>query len=126
MKALKTSQTTQSVFEKQLTPEVYASVQERLSEFPGFSSVTRYLRTYPDSVAAHFLGFIGEVKDIDIKRSNGYYHQGDFTGITGVEKSYETALRGQRGVLNQMVDSRGRPKVSMQRPVDTAAVAGER
>ncbi|MCO5949636.1 penicillin-binding protein 2 [Mucilaginibacter flavidus] len=127
IKACKFGQTTASVFEKQLTPEVYAAVQERLSEFPGFSSITRYLRTYPDSVAAHFLGFIGEVKEPDIKRSNGYYHQGDFIGITGVEKSYETVLRGQRGVLNQMVDSRGRPKGKYANGLfDTAAVAGER
>jgi len=58
-----------SVFEKQLTAETYASVSERLSEFPGFSAVTRYLRNYPDSVAAQFLGYIGEVQDKDIKRS---------------------------------------------------------
>jgi penicillin-binding protein 2 len=127
IKALKYSTILPSVFEKQLTPEVYASVQERLSEFPGFSSLTRYLRTYPDSVAAQFLGYIGEVQDKDIKRSNGYYHPGDFIGITGVEKSYETVLRGQRGVLNQMVDSRGRPKGRYANGLfDTAAVAGER
>jgi penicillin-binding protein 2 len=126
-KSIKYSPNLASVFEKQLSAEVYASFQERLSEFPGFFSSTRYLRTYPDSVAAQFLGFIGEVTDRDIKKSGSYYHPGDYIGATGVEKSYEDVLRGRRGVLNQMVDSRNRPKGKYAGGAyDTSAVAGER
>jgi len=126
-KAIKYSPNLASVFEKQISPEAYASLQERLSEFPGFYSTTRWLRSYPDSVAAQFLGFIGEVTDRDIKRSNGYYHPGDYVGVTGVEKAYEAALKGQRGVQNQMVDSRGKLKGSYANGLyDTAAVAGQR
>jgi len=127
VKAWKYSPVLKSVFEKQLTAQTYASVSERLSEFPGFSAITRYLRNYPDSVAAQFLGYIGEVQDNDIKRSNGYYHPGDFIGVTGVEKSYENVLRGQRGVSNQMVDSRGTLKGKFANGLyDTAAVPGQR
>ncbi|ASU35677.1 penicillin-binding protein 2 [Mucilaginibacter xinganensis] len=127
VKAWKYSPVLKSVFEKQLTAQTYASVSERLSEFPGFSAITRYLRNYPDSVAAQFLGYIGEVQDKDIKHSNGYYHPGDFIGVTGVEKSYETVLRGQRGVSNQMVDSRGTLKGKFANGLyDTAAVPGQR
>jgi penicillin-binding protein 2 len=108
VKAVKYSRSIQSIFEKQISPQTFASLSERLSEFPGFSSSTRWLRTYPDSVAAQFLGFIGEVTDRDIKRSNGYYHPGDYIGVTGVEKSYESVLKGRRGIENQMVDSRGK------------------
>jgi len=126
-KAIKYSPYRASVFEKQISAATYASVQERLSEFPGFYSVPRYLRTYPDSVAAQFLGYIGEVTDKDIKRSDGYYHPGDFIGVTGVEKSYESVLRGQRGVENWMVDSRGKYKGKYAGGMfDTAAVAGQR
>src|SRR6185312_1482562 len=126
-KAIKYSPNLASVFEKQISPEAYASLQERLSEFPGFYSTTRWLRSYPDSVAAQFLGFIGEVTDRDIKRSNGYYHPGDYVGVTGVEKAYEAALKGQRGVQNQMVDSRGKFKGRYANGLyDTAAVAGQR
>lgn len=126
-KAIKYSPNLPSVFEKQLTPNAYAAFQERLSEFPGFYSNTRYLRTYPDSVAAQFLGYIGEVHDNDIKKSNGYYHPGDFVGVTGVERSYEPVLRGQRGVQYLMVDSRNRPKGHYAGGAyDTSAIAGER
>ena len=126
-KAMKYSPALASPFEKQLSAETFASLQERLSEFPGFFSATRYLRTYPDSVAAQFLGYIGEVTDRDIKRSDGYYHPGDYIGVTGVEKSYEQVLRGQRGITNLMVDARGKPKGSYANGMfDTAEVAGQR
>jgi penicillin-binding protein 2 len=126
-KAVKYSPYLSSVFEKQISAETFASLQERLSEFPGFYSSTRYLRTYPDSVAAQFLGFIGEATDRDIKRSGGYYRPGDYIGITGVERSYENVLRGQRGVQNLMVDSRNKPKGHYANGMyDTAAVAGQR
>ncbi|HEY4323487.1 MAG TPA: penicillin-binding protein 2 [Mucilaginibacter sp.] len=126
-KAVKYSPNAASVFEKQISEQNYASLQERLSEFPGFYSSTRYLRTYPDSVAAQFLGFIGEVTDRDIKRANGYYHAGDYIGVTGVEKSYEPVLRGQRGVEILMVDSRNKPQGHYANGLyDTAAVAGQR
>ena len=126
-KAMKYSPNLQSPFEKQLSVTTYASLSERLSEFPGFTATTRYLRTYPDSVAAQFLGYIGEVHDKDIKRSSGYYHPGDYIGITGVEKSYENVLRGQRGVENWMYDSKNRPKGRYANGIyDTAEVAGKR
>jgi penicillin-binding protein 2 len=126
-KAMKYSPSQPSGFEKQIPAQTFASIRERLSEFPGFTPVTRYLRTYPDSVAAQFLGYIGEVTDRDIKRYGGYYRSGDYIGVTGVEKSYETVLRGQRGVQNLMVDSREKPKGRYANGLyDTAAVAGQR
>jgi penicillin-binding protein 2 len=127
IKAIKYSPNKESIFEKQLPFELYASFQEKLAGFPGFYVQPRTVRTYPDSTAAQFLGFIGEVQDRDIKRSNGYYHQGDYIGVTGVEKSYELTLRGQRGVKIQMVDSRGIPKGSFANGAfDTLASPGKR
>jgi penicillin-binding protein 2 len=49
-KAVKYSPYVQSPFAKQLSATTFASVQERLSEFPGFFATPRYLRSYPDSV----------------------------------------------------------------------------
>lgn len=116
-----------SVFEKQVSLQAYAAFQERLSEFQGFYPIQRSVRTYPDTAAAQFLGYIGEATDAIIKRSNGYYSPGDYVGITGVEKSYETTLRGQRGVKNSIYDSHNVPKGSYANGAfDTSAVAGER
>jgi len=126
-KALKLYPNTESPFDKQLSPELYASLQERLSEFPGFSVQQHPVRTYPDSVAAQFLGYISEVQDDDIAKSGGYYHLGDYWGFTGVEKAYEKELRGQRGVKMMMVDARNNPQGPYANGAfDTVAVAGER
>ena len=85
VKAIKYSPTLPSAFEKQIPAQTFASIRERLSEFPGFYSEPRYLRTYPDSVAAQFLGFIGEVTDRDIKRYGGYYHPGIISVLQGLK-----------------------------------------
>lgn len=116
-----------SLFEKQLSAQLYASFQERLFQFPGFFVQNRSIRNYPDSIAAQFLGYVGEVNDRIITQSNGFYHQGDYIGISGVERSYETLLRGHRGVQNIMVDALGRTKGNFaDGKYDTLAVSGER
>lgn len=126
-KAYKYSPVLQSTFMGQIPLNVSASLGERMYEFPGFDLVLRSIRHYPDSIAAQFLGYINEVNDTRIKKSGGYYKPGDYVGITGVESSYETELRGQRGVEYQMVDSRGKPKGKLANGAyDTLAVAGER
>ena len=126
-KAMIYSRSLSSAFEKQIPLRAYASFQEHLFEFPGFTGVQRSVRTYPDSVAAQFLGYIDEVNDRDIARSHGYYKRGDYIGRTGVEKAYEDSLRGQRGIQNSLVDSKGVVKDRYLNGVeDTAMVAGER
>ncbi|GAB3933305.1 penicillin-binding protein 2 [Mucilaginibacter myungsuensis] len=123
---IKNGVTRATVFEGQLSGALYASLQERLYEFPGFDVQLRSVRSYPDSIAAHFLGYTDEVKNYDIEKHGGYYHPGDYIGRTGVESSYEEALRGQRGVQNLMVDNKGIPKGRFANGAyDTAAVAGE-
>ncbi|MDN3583655.1 penicillin-binding protein 2 [Mucilaginibacter flavus] len=127
IKAMKYSPTKESAFEKQVPASIFASLQEKMGDFPGFYILPRTVRSYPDSVAAQFLGYIGEAQDRDIERSKGYYRLGDYIGVTGVEKAYENVLRGQRGVKSMMVDSRGVQKGSFANGAfDTVARTGER
>ena len=115
-----------SIFVKQLSAETYASFSEKLYQFPGFFTQNRTVRSYPDSIAAQFLGYISEVNDNLIKSSGGYYRPGDYTGISGVERAYEADLRGQRGVQNIMVDAFNRQKGHFADGMyDTTQVAGE-
>ncbi|MGZ4060785.1 MAG: penicillin-binding protein 2, partial [Bacteroidia bacterium] len=86
----------ESVFEKQLSPRDYASLQERLYRFPGFWVQSRTLRKYPQKIAAHMLGYIGEA-DKAMTEKDPYYKEGDYIGITGLERSYEDVLRGKKG-----------------------------
>lgn len=116
-----------SIFEKQLSAITYASLQEKLYEYPGFFEQKRSVRRYPDSIAAQFLGYIGEVNDKDIERSNNFYRSGDYIGRSGVERAYEDSLRGQRGVRNLMVDAFNRPKGHFaDGKYDTLAVSGDK
>src|SRR5690606_33310015 len=115
-----------SIFLKQLSAKTYASLQEHLYRFRGFYVQNRTVRSYPDSIAAQFLGYIGEVNEKDIERSKGFYKMGDYIGVSGVERAYEDLLRGQRCVQNVMVDSFNRPKgIFAEGRFDTVAVAGE-
>jgi penicillin-binding protein 2 len=115
-----------SIFEKQLSVKTYATFQEKLSDFPGFYVQSRTVRKYPDSIAAHFLGYIGEVNQKVIEESKGFYSQSDYHGITGIERSYEDLLRGQRGVRNFMVDALNRPQGKYaEGKYDTIAVTGD-
>ena len=112
-------------FEKQLSAETYARFQEKLYKFPGFYVQARTIRKYPQSIAAHLLGYIGEV-DEKYTEKQKYYRPGDYIGISGIEQSYEKTLRGQRGTKIVMVDVFNRIKGSYKEgKYDTIAVAGE-
>ncbi len=114
-----------SIFEKELSVETYATFQEKLYKFPGFFVQLRTLRKYPEPMAAHLFGYIGEV-DTNITKKNSYYKEGDYIGKSGIEQSYESVLRGRRGVRRLMVDVFNREKGSFQNGrYDTASVAGE-
>lgn len=125
-KAVMQSKYQASIFEKQLSVQIYQTLSERLSRFPGFFVQSRSIRNYPDSIAAHFLGYIKEVSKSDIKKSEGYYRPGDYIGKSGVERSYESMLRGERGVVNMLYDARNVPKGSYSEgKFDTSAVSGD-
>lgn len=113
-----------SIFEKQLSVETYAELQEKMHRFDGFFVQVRTLRKYPRPIAAHVMGYVGEVNQRTVDE-NPYYRSGDYIGIAGLEKSYETALRGIKGVKVMMVDVHNRTKGSYQEGrYDTLAVAG--
>lgn len=115
----------QSIFEKQLSPKEYASLQERLYRFPGFYVQSRTLRKYPKRIAAHMLGYIGEASK-ETTEKDPYYNEGDYLGISGIEKTYEKALRGKKGMHIMMVDVHNREKGSyMNGLYDTMAIPGK-
>jgi len=115
----------QSIFEKQLSPKEYASLQERLYRFPGFYVQSRTLRKYPKKIAAHMLGYIGEASK-ETTEKDPYYNEGDYLGISGIEKTYEKALRGKKGMHIMMVDVHNREKGSyMNGLYDTMAIPGK-
>jgi penicillin-binding protein 2 len=98
-----------SFFEKQISKERTAYIQETLYNYPGFYVQARTLRKYPFPIAAHVLGYIGEVSRKNLEQDS-FYAQGDYVGISGIEKFYEKDLRGIKGVRKLMVDVYNREK----------------
>ena len=85
---------------------------EHEAEFPGVRLAESYLRQYPyQSLAAQVLGYVGQISPEDYKRlrSKGY-QASDSIGQSGIERTYDTYLRGRDGTAQLTVDSRGRPK----------------
>ena len=113
IKAKQYSSFAPTVFMKQLPGEIASVLQEQLYKFPGFFVQTRTLRKYPRNIAAHLMGYVGEV-DKGIILKNPYYQMGDYIGISGIEKYYEEILRGQKGKKNYLVDVHSRITGSYQ------------
>ncbi|MEI6062223.1 MAG: penicillin-binding transpeptidase domain-containing protein, partial [Bacteroidota bacterium] len=113
-----------SAFEKQISKQTYGYVEEKLYRFRGFFVQPRTLRKYPMSIGAHLLGYIGEVTPAQVEK-NIYYKQGDYIGISGIERAYEKELRGIKGLKIRMVDVLNRDVGSFESGrYDTAAVMG--
>ncbi len=114
-----------SIFEKTISSNMFAVLQEKLYKYHGFYVQKRTIRKYPESSAGHLLGYIGEVGDRDIE-NDGYYKSGDYIGISGIEKSYENELRGIRGISIIMVDVHNREKGSYKDGLyDSISVPGK-
>ena len=92
------SKLTPMTFQKDLSREDIARVQEIIFKYPAFSIVSRPQRQYEVSTSGNLLGYTSEVNEKEIKKDSAYYLPGDFIGKTGVEKSYEKELRGVKGM----------------------------
>jgi len=114
-----------STFVAQITKEEFGFIEEKLYKYPGFFVQSRSLRKYPQPIAAHLLGYIGEVNNREIEK-DAYYRSGDYIGKSGLERFYEKELRGKKGVKIVMVDVHNREQGSYRDgKYDTVAVPGE-
>lgn len=111
----------------QLSPEKFAEVGSYLVDFPGFHVAARTVRGYTTAAAANALGYTGEISKRQLEQdASGYYSQGDYIGISGLEMAYEKELRGKRGVKYRLVNVRGQEKGSFKDGAfDTLSIPGQ-
>ena len=64
-------------------------------------------RQYPEAMAAHVFGYVGEVNDAQVTDGDGL-KSGDIVGQAGIEKTYNTMLMGADGARRVVVNSVGR------------------
>ncbi|TAF54339.1 MAG: penicillin-binding protein 2 [Sphingobacteriia bacterium] len=115
-----------SVFEPLLSPETYAKLYENMYKFPGYMLNQRSVRSYPYNTAGQLLGYIAEVDTSFLRkhRSEGY-EMGDYAGMSGLERTYESVLMGQRGIKRFVRDNKSRIQGPYENGLfDTVAIAG--
>lgn len=114
-----------SILVSQITANKYAILQEKLYKYSGFFMQTRTLRKYNVSHSADVFGYIGEVSQAQIDRDSTYA-SGDYIGINGLEKTYESILRGTKGEKILLVDNYNRIKGSYHNgEYDKPAIVGK-
>ncbi|CAH2214256.1 penicillin-binding transpeptidase domain-containing protein [Tepidibacter aestuarii] len=102
--------------------ETVAEIEELAIELPGVSIETEPIRYYPnENLASHILGQIGKISqqtEIDTYTTDKGYSISDMIGKTGIEKTFEDKLHGEKGFKKVVVDSAGRliEKIEIQSP----------
>jgi penicillin-binding protein 2 len=86
-----------------------AAVKARRLDFelPGIVVEQVPTRQYPETMAAHLFGYVGEVNDTQVSEADGL-KSGDIVGQAGVEKVYNAYLMGEDGAKRVVVNSVGR------------------
>ena len=90
--------------------DVVSVLEEHRVELPGLIIQSAPKRYYPDGEAvAAFVGYVGEITERELN-SGSYagYKAGQQIGKKGIEKQYESILRGREGTRFVEVDARGR------------------
>ncbi|CAN5884212.1 penicillin-binding protein 2 [soil metagenome] len=117
-----------SVFEALLTEEKMAKLNENMFRFaPGYYLQERPVRDYPFDAGGNILGYLSEVDTNFLKyhKDEGYLI-GDYAGKTGLERTYEKVLMGQRGIEFWKRDNKNRLTDRLEKGIyDTTAIAGQ-
>ena len=87
-----------------------AYIEENKMLLPGIRIKIEPIRNYAHKdFASHVLGYLGEVSKSELKISKfSRYELGDMVGKNGLEKIYESQLRGKKGFKEVEVDVSGR------------------
>lgn len=90
--------------------DLVSVLEERRVEFPGLIIQSAPKRFYPDGPAvAAIVGYTGEISEAELGQPEfASYKAGQQVGKDGIERQYESRLRGREGVRFVEVDARGR------------------
>lgn len=92
-----------------ISPAQVTALSEYGSELEGIQVDAEAVRYYPNGdLAAHVLGYTGELSDEELKkRKQEGYRLGDVIGKMGIERAFESTLRGEWGGQQVEVDGSG-------------------
>jgi penicillin-binding protein 2 len=84
-----------------------SAVRARRLELPDVLVEPMPTRRYPEKLAAHAFGYVGEVSDKEVSEDESL-KSGDIVGQAGIEKIYNAQLMGIDGARRVVVNSLGR------------------
>ena len=87
-----------------LSDAASVSLNEKLWQYPGFYLEKNLVRDYKTTAAYSLLGYTNEVTQDEINQQNSPYSLRDHIGRSGIEKQYESQLKGHKGVRYFLVD----------------------
>ncbi|MFH0960782.1 MAG: penicillin-binding protein 2 [Pseudomonadota bacterium] len=102
---------------KNLTMEEVSNLKSLSPQVKGVSLTVRPLRRYPcGEMLCHVIGSTGEISISELEKLGRVgYRPGDLVGKTGIEREYETYLRGEEGWEQIEIDAKGRRLGSLTR-----------
>ena len=96
------------IIKRHINFETRSRLEENKLDLPGILFEEFPARIYPnDANLTHILGYLRTIKDLSKKGQDINYKPGDIFGFSGVEKVYESSLRGRNGVEYHLVDIYG-------------------
>lgn len=99
------------VIKEELTPGELSFIESHRDPdtFPELDLIVAQRRLYPrDGLAAHALGYVGEVSDAELNSGEfAKFHPGDVIGKEGIEREYNDVLMGVDGQRQVEVDNLG-------------------
>lgn len=101
------------VIKRDMSRDELALLLARHYAFRGVEVIDSPARSYPYGThGSHLLGYLGEVSKQDLRalerEGDDSYRLGDVWGISGVEKTFQSVLRGEDGGIPLIVDAWGR------------------
>ncbi len=99
-----------------ITRDEMALLESEKNDLPGVAVQAVAHRNYPHAaLAAHVLGYMNQItpEELADKRQRAdslNYHLGDYIGRAGLERQWESFLRGKDGVERIVVDAKGQRK----------------
>ena len=110
-KLLKQSQTYSKYIPRRISKDVdfrvIAWYEENMTKLPGVDYIMETQRDYSFGiVGSHMFGYTKEISQRMLQARKNEYSMGDEIGSSGLEKSYEDILRGQKGIKYVLVDSK--------------------
>lgn len=90
--------------------ELVVELEEHRQDLAGVAITVEPLRYYPgNDLAGHLLGYIHSINEDELAAAGSNYSINSLIGKSGVEKQYESVLRGTDGARRMEVDAKGRP-----------------